>query len=100
MKKDRIIKAALALAIAIGIFGVGMLTGKNTFHQPATIMHVVTVEWTPESTPDQQQPALDGIKPMTAQIPGTKNIWITATRVQPPETTATSPQKPEHHTAT
>src|SRR6266851_3774355 len=85
MKKDRVIKSALALAMAAGIFSVGMLTGKNTFHQPATIMHVVTVEWTPESTPDQQQAALDGIKTMAAEIPGIKSVWIKATRVQPRE---------------
>ena len=85
MKRDRIFKAALALAIAMGVFGAGMLTGKNTFHQPATIMHVVTVEWTPDSTPEQQQAVIDGVKTMAAEIPGIKNIWIKATRVQPRE---------------
>jgi ABC-type glycerol-3-phosphate transport system substrate-binding protein len=85
MNRDRIIKAVLALTIAMGLFGAGMLTGKNTFHQPATIMHVVTVEWTPESTPEQQQAAIDGVKTMASEIPGIKNVWIKATRVQPRE---------------
>ena len=85
MKRDSIFKAVLALAIVMGIFGAGILTGKNTFHQPATIMHVVTVEWTPDSTPEQQQAVIDGVKTMAAEIPGIKNVWIKATRVQPRE---------------
>jgi len=82
---NRIFKVALVLAIAVGLFSVGVLTGKNTFHQPSSIMHVVTVQWTPESTPEQQQAALDGVKTMAAEIPGIKNIWVKSTRVQPRE---------------
>ena len=82
---NKVLKVALVLAIAAGLFSVGVLTGKNTFHQPSSIMHVVTVQWTPESTPEQQQAALDGVKTMAAEIPGIKNIWVKSTRVQPRE---------------
>jgi hypothetical protein len=85
MRKNKIFQGALVLAIAIGLFGAGVLTGKNTFHQPNSIIHVVTVQWTPESTPEQQQAAIDGVKTMAAEIPGIKNIWIKSTRVQPRE---------------
>jgi len=83
MKKNKIAKAALALAIAGGIFGAGVLAGKNTFHQPSSIIHVVTVKWKSDSTPEQQQAAIDGVKTMAAEITGIKNIWIKSTRVQP-----------------
>ncbi len=82
---NKLLKVALVLAIAVALFGAGILTGKNTFHQPSSIMHVVTVQWTPESTPEQQQAALDGVKTMAAEIPGIKNIWVKSTRVQPRE---------------
>ena len=82
MNRSRIVKAALVLAMAIGVFGAGILTG-NTFHQPSTVIHVVTVQWTPESTPEQRQAAIDGVKTMAAEIPGIKNVWIKSTRVQP-----------------
>ena len=85
MNRTRINKAALALAAGLALFGAGILTGKNAFHQPSSIMHVVTVEWTSESTPEQQQAALDGVKAMAAEIPGIKNIWVKSTRVQPRE---------------
>ena len=85
MKKNRISQTALVLAVALALFGAGVLTGKNTFHQPNSIIHVVTVQWTPESTPEQQQAAIDGVKTMAAEIPGIKNVWIKSTRVQPRE---------------
>ena len=83
MNKKKFVKAAFALAIALGLLGAGVLTGKNTFHQPSSVIHVVTVQWTPESTPEQQQAALDGLKTMAAEIPGIKNIWVKSIRVQP-----------------
>jgi ABC-type glycerol-3-phosphate transport system substrate-binding protein len=83
MNRTKMVKAALALAVALGLFSAGVLTGKNTFHQPSSIIHVVTVQWTPESSPEQQKAALDGVKTMAAEIPGIKNVWIKSTRVQP-----------------
>lgn len=83
MTKTRILKSALVLGVAIAVFGAGVLTGKNTFHQPSSIIHVVTVKWKANSSAEQQQAALDGIKAMAAEIPGITNIWIKSTRVQP-----------------
>jgi len=85
MNRSRIAKAALLLAAAVGIFGAGALAGKNTFHQPNSVIHVVTVQWTDDSTPAQQQAAIDGVKTMAAEIPGIKNIWVKPVRVQPRE---------------
>ena len=83
MNRSRVFKAGLALTVAIGLFGAGVLAGKNAFHQPSSIIHVVSVKWKADSTPEQQQAAIDGVKTMAAEIPGVKNIWIKSTRVQP-----------------
>ncbi len=88
MHRNRIVKATLLLAAAMGVFSAGLLTGKNTFHQPNTIIHVVTVQWTDDSTPAQQQAAIDGVKTMAGEIPGIRNIWIKPIRVQPREYSA------------
>jgi hypothetical protein len=83
MNKGGLVRTAVAVAIAIGVFGAGVLTGKNTFHQPGSIIHVVSVKWKADSTAEQQQAAIDGVKTMAGEIPGIKNIWIKSTRVQP-----------------
>ena len=83
MNQARILKAAVVLALAIAVFGAGVLAGKNTFQQPHSVIHVVTVKWKVDSTPEQQQAALDGVKTMAAEIPGIKSVWIKTTRVQP-----------------
>jgi len=85
MNRMRILKITMVLTLALALFGAGILTGKNTFHQPSSIIHVVTVKWKAESTAEQQQAALDGVKSMAAEIPGIKSIWIKSTRVQPRE---------------
>jgi len=85
MSRSKIVKATLSVAVALGLFGAGVLAGKNTFHQPNTIIHLVTVQWTDDSTPAQQEAAVDGVKTMAAEIPGIKNIWIKPIRVQPRE---------------
>ena len=52
---------------------------------PATILHVVTVQWKADSTPAQQQAAIDGLRKMAADVPGIKSIWIKKLKVQPAE---------------
>lgn len=54
----------------------------NQFGAPKSIVHVVTILWKADSTPEQQQAALDGVKKMAAAIPGIKNVWIKGTKVQ------------------
>jgi hypothetical protein len=78
MNRMRILKITMVLTLALALFGAGILTGKNTFHQPSSIIHVVTVKWKAESTAEQQQAALDGVKTMAAEIPGIKSIWKAA----------------------
>ena len=76
--KIQLIFAALAL------FGAGLLVGQKTFGTPQTVLHVVTVRWTKDSTPEQRQAAIDGIKTMATANPGIKNVWLKTLKVQSP----------------
>ncbi|HVW86548.1 MAG TPA: Dabb family protein [Bryobacteraceae bacterium] len=80
-------KIALAL-LAVALVATGLLIGANTFNAPPTILHVVTVKWKADSTPQQQQAAIDGIKKMAADVPGLKNIWVKKIKVQPADYSA------------
>src|SRR5216110_4066592 len=74
-------KIALLSAVAAGITlaGVGAV---NRFNAPHSIVHVVTILWKEDSTPEQQQASLEGVKKMAAEIPGIKNVWIKQIKVQ------------------
>jgi acetate kinase len=74
-------KIGLALA-GLALFGAGILAGQKTFGTPSTVLHVVTVRWTKDSTPAQQQAALDGVKTMATGFPGIKNVWVKSFKVQ------------------
>jgi hypothetical protein len=79
-------RTAICVLAAVVIFGAGLLIGQqNRFGAPSTILHVVTVQWTADSTVAQQAAAIDGLKTMAAAIPGIKNIWIRKLKVQPEE---------------
>jgi len=74
----------LALA-ALAVVTVGLVAAANAVNAPSTILHVVIVKWKADSTVQQQQAAIDGIRKMAAEVPGVKNIWVKKQKVQPAE---------------
>ena len=79
MKRFVLASAALAVLTA------GLVAAANAVNAPATILHVVIVKWKADSTVQQQQTAIDGIRKMAAEVPGVKNIWVKKQKVQPAE---------------
>lgn len=81
------LRIALTALLAAAVFTGGYAAGqaKNKFGTPSSIIHISLIQWK-EGTPDaEKQKALDGVKKMAAEIPGIKNVWIKAVRVQPRE---------------
>src|SRR6202021_279102 len=76
----KILGATLA---ALSLFASGYVAGQNKFGQPKTIIHMVILKWRPGVADPDKQPALEGVKEMAAKVPGIKNIWIKADRIQP-----------------
>jgi hypothetical protein len=75
------VAALFVLAISAGAY----VFAQNTFGTPSTIIHVSLIQWK-EGVPDaEKQKALDGVKDMAAKIPGIKNVWTRALRMQPRE---------------
>jgi antibiotic biosynthesis monooxygenase (ABM) superfamily enzyme len=73
------------LITALVIFAAGALVGANAFKEPSTVLHVAVVKWKAESTPEQQQAAIDGVRKMAADVPGIRNIWLKKIKTQPAE---------------
>ena len=59
------------------------LIAQNSFGTPKTIIHVSMIQWKEGVSPAQKKQVLDGVKEMAAKIPGMKNVWTKALRVQP-----------------
>ena len=73
-------KFAMQAAVAAALVLVAL--GANKYNAPHSIVHVVTILWKEDSTPEQQQASLEGVKKMAAEIPGIKNVWIKPIKVQ------------------
>jgi ABC-type glycerol-3-phosphate transport system substrate-binding protein len=76
-------KRFLPALLVAAVLAAGLLVGANSFNAPTTILHVVVVKWKADSTPQQQQAAIDAIRRMAADVPGVKNVWIKKQKVQP-----------------
>ena len=59
------------------------LVAQNRFGAPNTVVHVSLIQWKEGISPAAKKQALDGVKDMASKIPGMKNVWTKALRVQP-----------------
>jgi len=88
-KREEMMKSNMRLAVTLlvgaAIFGGGYAAGqaKNKFGQPKTIIQVSLIKWRDGVSDADKQKALDGVKELAAEIPGIKNIWLKAVRMQP-----------------
>ena len=69
--------------LSLAVLAASLLVAANAFNAPPTILHVVVVKWKADSTPQQQQAAIDGLRKMAADVPGIKNLWVKKVKVQP-----------------
>jgi hypothetical protein len=77
------IRALGIIAFSTGLFAAGYAAGQNRFGQPKTIIHVVEIKWNPGVSAADKQRVLAGVKEMAAKIPGIKNVWLQADRLEP-----------------
>src|SRR5579862_9249373 len=71
------------IALSMALFASGYVAGQNRFGQPKTILHVVELKWNPGVSNAQKQEVLNGIKGMATKLPGVKNVWLQADRLEP-----------------
>lgn len=79
---NSITRRVLLGCVLVVIFAVGLVVGQNKFGQPKSVLHIVTVKWTPDSTAEQRQKAIDGVKTMASKYPGITNVWLKPLKVQ------------------
>ena len=76
--------STVAVTMVMALSGAtGWLAAQNTFGTPKTIIHVSVIQWKEGISAAEKKQVLDGVKDMAAKIPGMKNVWTKAIRVQP-----------------
>lgn len=80
-------KTAIRIALVTTLISLSAtatwLIAQNRFGAPKTIIHVSVIQWKEGVSAADKKRALDGVKDMAARIPGIRNVWTKAVRVQP-----------------
>lgn len=82
-KRLRATKVMAAGLAALILFVTGYVTGQNKFGQPKSVIHLVIIKWKADVPDAEKQKVIDGVKEMAGKIPGIKNVWLKADRIQP-----------------
>jgi hypothetical protein len=76
-------KMLAAAFLALGLFAGGYVAGQTRLGEPKTIIHVVEIKWNPGVSDAEKQRVLYGVKQVAEKIPGVKNVWLKADRLEP-----------------
>jgi stress responsive alpha/beta barrel protein len=68
---------------AAALFFAGYTAAQAHFGQPKTVLQISIIKFNPGVTDEQEQHVIDGVKQMAAKIPGVKNVWLKAARMEP-----------------
>lgn len=79
----QLFRMSILVVVFAAVFSAGVAGGQQTYGTPKTVLHVVALKWKPEAADEEKQRALDGLKTMLAALPGVRNVWLKADRVQP-----------------
>ncbi len=81
----RIVLCMAIIFVLAVVFQAGVAYGQAKYGTPKTVLHVVAGKWKADATDEQKKAAVDALKTMLGQLPGVKNVWLKADRVQPRE---------------
>ena len=83
----QIVRVALGLAlfcsgVATGARYAQNVAAQNKFGQPKSVIHLVVYKWKNTTSQDDKDKAIAGLRTLSGQIPGIKNIWLKTQRNQ------------------
>ena len=71
----------LAISLVLAIVAAGLATAAP--NKPKSVIHVITIQWKAEATPEQIQKAITAAE--NINYPGIKNVWTRPIKMQLPE---------------
>ncbi|MFZ5496761.1 MAG: Dabb family protein [Verrucomicrobiota bacterium] len=75
-------KALLTLLAAAAMLTLGTATATAGETAPKSVIHVVSVKWKAEATPEQIKAALDGVQALPKAYPGITRVWTNVIKKQ------------------
>lgn len=82
-------KKLLALLLTVAVLGLAAGTvSAQTATTPKSVIHVITVKFKADATPEQIKAAIDGVKALPAKYKGITHVWVKAIKVQGDKTHA------------
>jgi len=74
--------SAIVFAAAL-LFGAGYAAAQAHFAQPKTVLQISIIKFRDGISDEDGQRVIDGVKQVAAKIPGIKNVWLKAARMEP-----------------
>jgi hypothetical protein len=68
---------------ALTVFGAGYAAAQAHFGQPKTVLQISIIKFRDGVSDEDGQRVIDGVKQVAAKIPGIKNVWLKAARMEP-----------------
>jgi hypothetical protein len=68
---------------AAALFFAGYAAAQAHFGQPKTVLQISIIKFREGVSDEDAQKVIDGVKQVAARIPGIKNIWLKAARMEP-----------------
>jgi len=75
-------KKFLLLLLATTLLSIGTVSATAAETAPKSVIHVVSVKWKSEATPEQIKAALDGVQALPKAYPGITRVWTNTIKKQ------------------
>jgi hypothetical protein len=80
---NRKFRVGIIVFAAAALFGAGYAAAQAHFGQPKTVLQISIIKFREGVSDEDGQKVIDGVKEVAAKIPGIKNVWLKAARMEP-----------------
>jgi hypothetical protein len=76
-------RVGIIVSVAAALFCAGYVAAQAHFGQPKTVLQISIIKFREGVSDEDAQKVIDGVKQVAAKIPGIKNVWLKAARMEP-----------------
>ena len=80
---NRKLRVGILVFAAAALFSAGYVAAQARFGQPKTVLQISIIKFREGVSDEDAQKVIDGVKQVAAKIPGIKNVWLKAARMEP-----------------